>query len=78
MMNVNGTLISLNEARQIIDDMPTIDAIKIIKCKDCKHYDTLGYRGRYGWCWEVESEMFDDCYCGKALILDNNKKGGAE
>ena len=24
-------------ARQIVDDMPTIDAVEVVRCKDCKY-----------------------------------------
>lgn len=25
--------------KSIIDSMPTIDAVKVVRCKDCKHWD---------------------------------------
>lgn len=38
MMNVNGTLISLREARETISNFPAADAVPVVRCKDCKHY----------------------------------------
>ena len=26
-------------AKSFIDDAPTIDAVPVVRCKDCKHYD---------------------------------------
>ena len=32
--------------RRVIDEAPTIDAVPVVRCKDCKHYkkDTLNAR----------------------------------
>lgn len=33
-----------------IDDAPTIEAVPVIRCKDCKHYTALGKNGLWGRC----------------------------
>ncbi len=38
MMNVNGTLISLEDARNTISNFPAADVAPVVRCKDCKHY----------------------------------------
>lgn len=38
MMNVNGTLISLRDAREKISNFPAADVVPVVRCKDCKHY----------------------------------------
>lgn len=38
MMNVNGTLISLRDARETISNFPAADVVEVVRCKDCKHY----------------------------------------
>lgn len=40
MMNVNGTLISLREARETISNFPAADVVPVVRCGDCK-YSTL-------------------------------------
>lgn len=40
MMNVNGTLISLCEARETISNFPAADVVTVVRCGDCK-YSTL-------------------------------------
>lgn len=40
MMNVNGTLISLREARETISNFPAADVVTVVRCGDCK-YSTL-------------------------------------
>lgn len=44
----------------VIDEMPTIDAVQVLRCKDCKHYD-----GSYSYpmCWRNEIEVKADDYC---------------
>ena len=40
MMNVNGTLISLRDAREKISNFPAADVVAVVRCGDCK-YSTL-------------------------------------
>jgi hypothetical protein len=39
--NPNEKLYSENDIREMIDMMPTVDAVPIVRCKDCKHYYAL-------------------------------------
>lgn len=50
-------------ARNIVEDEPTIDAVPVIRCKDCKWY----YRGG-ATCmfWDGANGMCGDDFCGKA------------
>lgn len=54
-------------AREWVDKQPTVDAVPVIRCKDCKHYaddqcdmyadETLGYvhsTQADGYCWVAE------------------------
>lgn len=51
----------------VVWNAPTVDAVPVIRCKDCKHYadeccdryadETLGYvhsTQEYGYCWVAE------------------------
>lgn len=38
---------------QVIDDCPTVDAVPIVRCKDCKYWD-------YGDCYRLELSRPDD------------------
>ena len=60
MMNVNGTLISLCDAREVISNFPAAEVAPVVRCKDCKHHRTL-----------LKREM-----CAKnAIMLDGNEVG---
>lgn len=60
MMNVNGTLISLRDAREVISDFPAADVAPVVRCEDCKYHKTL-----------LKRDM-----CAKnAIMLDGNEVG---
>ena len=45
-----------------VDDAPTVDAVKVVRCKDCKHYRTRWY----GFCELIENENIhreDNDFC---------------
>lgn len=42
----------------VIDEMPTIDAVQVVRCKDCKHFD-----GSYPMCCRFEEDFESDGYC---------------
>lgn len=41
-----------------IEAMPTIDAVQVVRCKDCKHFD-----GSYPMCCRFEETFEPDGYC---------------
>lgn len=41
-----------------INEAPTIDAVEVIRCKDCKHFD-----GSYPMCCRFEEDVKPDDYC---------------
>ena len=68
--NPNEKLYSENDIREMIDMMPTIDAVPVIRCKDCKRWNTIYDRNtaEFGLCQsrnplEVTGH---DGYCSRA------------
>lgn len=54
--------------RELLDaicDSPTIDAIPVVRCRDCVHYNTTGYGAGLGWCEGavVSTGVWDNFYC---------------
>ena len=39
--------------RREIGEQPTVDAVPVVRCKDCKYYDEEGYC----WFWDYETGM---------------------
>lgn len=47
-----------------LEEVPTVDAVPVVRCKDCKHSE-LWYSDRrrcFLWC-ETGNSVFDDGYC---------------
>lgn len=38
MLPHNGDMISSEEVEQAITEAPTVDAVEVVRCKDCKHF----------------------------------------
>ena len=53
------------DAIDIIEDAPTVDAVPVVRCKDCKH------RFKDSWCEYVDDD--DNFYCARG-----ERKEGAE
>ena len=42
------------------------DAVPVVRCKECGHYDTTGYPALNpgtGWCDKMDRGVHDDFYC---------------
>ena len=50
-----------------IDKAPTIDAVKVVRCRDCKH------RYSYSWCEYVDDD--DNFYCARGKRKDGDSNG---
>ena len=47
-----------------IDKAPTIDAVPVVRCKDCKHYSRDEMFG-VGYCYGAEKKPVDFCSYGE-------------
>lgn len=52
----------LNWMRDIIDEAPTVDAVEVVRCKDCKHSDAYPDKELI-WCLLHGCMMADNGYC---------------
>lgn len=50
------------------------DCVPVVRCKDCKYYNTTGCGAGFGWCEDtvVNTGVFDNFYC------KNGKRRGSE
>lgn len=46
-----------------IEDCPTIDAVPVVRCKDCKHYNRIDRSKGFDWCESIDRGVTDDFYC---------------
>ena len=49
----------------LVEDAPTIDAVPVVRCRNCKYYDTDGCNDGFGWCERSGRDhgSMDDHYC---------------
>ena len=46
----------------IVDNAPTIDAVPVVRCKDCKHWG-MHKSLNVPWCFELHIDKSEDGYC---------------
>jgi Lar family restriction alleviation protein len=62
-------------------NVATNNAVPVVRCKDCKHYNTIGCSKGFGWCENIDRGTSDNFYCanGKQLMeADKEMFGGEE
>lgn len=67
------TTIALGIAETWIKDAPTVDAAPVVRCKDCKNWDS-STEGRYvgGWCFceKLQFSTSPDWFCADGERAD--------
>ena len=54
----------------VVDDMPTVDAVPVVRCKDCKFFDHSDFgKGEEYWCKHFVS-TYDNSHCHKVTEDD--------
>lgn len=63
------SLADLTSLREVLEDCPTVDAVEVVRCKDCKHYERGRCEGNHDICTEEEYWFYvkpdDFCSCGE-------------
>lgn len=59
----------LGGARKLIEDAPAVDAVEVVRCKDCKFYHTEVYGTLHDdWCAVYEHHVFGgDWFCADGV-----------
>lgn len=79
MMNVNGSLISLNDAKNVISNFPVADVEPVVQCKDCKKSGLTEFGKRY--CSEPMGAFYgcipveDNFFCSGGVKKDVEANG---
>ena len=55
-MCINGS-----EIDEVIETAPTVDAVEVVRCKDCKHW-TMGYCNHFAY-YDYEPTTNEDDFC---------------
>ena len=48
---------TLDNAIDVIRGLPSVDAVEVVRCKDCKYYNPIGV------CIEMSSAVCEDSFC---------------
>lgn len=62
MIPHNGDIISSEEVEQAIKEVHAVDAVEVVRCKDCKNFEHGGCGLTYG---EFEPKAHDFCSYGE-------------
>ena len=57
---------SRENIRELLQDIPAIDAVPVVRCRECKHYDTADFDGNILCGCTLHSAMLDitpDSFC---------------
>lgn len=75
----NEQLNERTRLKHVIADAPTIDAVQVVRCKDCKHYkvkiDCVG--GKYSGC-DVWTDNGNECYVEPNWYCSFGERGESE
>ena len=63
----NHIVLGTNNALALVEEwvrsIPTIDAIPVVRCKECENYNQMGCCDGFGWCTHFNAGMMDGHYC---------------
>ena len=68
-----AVMLALDWIYMLINEQPTIDAVPVVRCKDCKHYNTTGCSKGFGWCESMDRGVSDDFYCANGAKMDKGE-----
>lgn len=62
-----GSHIAMTRLKLQVQNQPTIDAVEVVRCRDCKEFEKKRHPVFAGYCKEFDSYMADDdfCSCGE-------------
>lgn len=50
------------------------DAMSVVRCEDCKHYNRTGCSDGFGWCESMDRGVSDDFYCANGAKMESEDK----
>ena len=69
---------SIKRANEAWNRRVILDGCKnelIVRCKDCKHYNTIGCSKGFGWCENIDRGTSDNFYCANGKQLNKEVDG---
>ena len=60
------------DAQANMNALPTVDAVEVVRCKNCESYDASGCYEGFGWCFLHEKGKMDNDYCSCGAKMDGD------
>ena len=64
------------QAKKMLDELPSADVVKVVRCKDCKHWRE--FMAGLGVCDKLKTDMDGSSYCNygeqSEEVKDNERK----
>ena len=57
--------------RRVIEEQPTIDAVEVVRCKDCKHSEEALLPDKELWCKVKDTFCTSDWFCADGKRRDD-------
>lgn len=74
MRSLDTELAERNKFPQTETTVDVIDAVSVVRCKDCKHYNTIGCSKGFGWCENMDRGTSDNFYCANGKQLNKESE----
>ncbi len=58
-----AVILALDWIYMLINEQPTIDAVPVVRCKECEYYNITCCSSGTGWCENMDMGVSDDFYC---------------
>jgi hypothetical protein len=55
-----------------VEDCEAINAVPVVRCRECKHYNIVGCSIGFGWCENMDKGASDDFYCANGEKLEES------
>ena len=62
------------EGCRVILNAPTVDAVEVVRCKECARYNTKGCADGFGWCEAWEQGRMDNDFCSYGSKTEGDSK----
>lgn len=62
-LDFSYSTLMMYEIADEVDDAPTIDAVPVVRCKECEYYNITCCSDGCGWCEKMDRGVHDDFYC---------------
>lgn len=59
----SGCWIRYKMFERVVFDLPSVDAVEVVRCKDCKHWNTACLPQDCGWCEKDNHGRLSDFFC---------------